>query len=303
MLVQVPGAWPWAGAGAGGGAWEAGGGMRTWAGGMRAPRLAPGDPIRCRCSVWQAEGVQSHMTRKKLMLHTFALLSAWLASARQSDASDLYKRLEKRDPEALSKPLMPSIVAIPVAEQVYPDWLEGTWDVSCKFSGYLLPVKQLSKEQIMRDVEIPGFQKLSIALLPDVGSSASFQKSFRRRADGKVVEDRQAGFTSLINSYVGSSAVKSVTCTNDRDSIELIPGKTRNAERIELFSSSRDSEAVGDIFVCSDYVRQVTYGLSKQFGVARQVVGEYQHFWTFKKKTDYELTANLLTAAYLQVQS
>ena len=59
-------------------------------------------------------------------------------------------------------------------------------DQILQFSGYLLPVKQLSKEQIMRDVEIPGFQKLSIALLPDVGSSASFQKSFRRRADGKV---------------------------------------------------------------------------------------------------------------------
>jgi len=242
------------------------------------------------------------MTRKKAMLRMLALLSTWLASTSKSDASDLLKRLEKRDPEALSKPLMPSIVAIPVPQQVYPDWLEGTWDVSCKFSGYLLPVKQLSKEQIMRDVEIPGFQKLSIALLPDVGSSASFQKFFRRRADGKVVEDRTASFTSLIDSYAGSPTVKSVTCTNDRDSVEFIPRKTRNAERIELFSSSRDSEAAGDIFVCSDYVRQVTYSLSKQFGVARQVVGEYQHFWTFRRKADTEVTANLLTAAYLQPQ-
>ena len=42
---------------------------------------------------------------------------------------------------------------------------------------------------------------------------------------------------------------------------------------------------------------QVTYSLSTSFGVARQVVGEYQHFWTFRRAPGGRVRANLLTAA------
>lgn len=97
----------------------------------------------------------------------------------------------------------------------------------------------------------------------------------------------------------------------NRLSIEFTKNKTRNAERIELFCNGRESELISNaetnegrnIFVCSEFVRQVTFSLSQEFGVARQVVGNYAHFWTWKQQADgNQLTGNLLTAAYLDPQ-
>lgn len=47
-------------------------------------------------------------------------------------------------------------VAIPTQEQVYPEWLEGEWEVDGQFAGFELPVKEISKKQLMADKEIPG---------------------------------------------------------------------------------------------------------------------------------------------------
>lgn len=65
------------------------------------------------------------------------------------------------------------------------------------------------------------------------------------------------------------------------------------------------------IFVCSEHVRQVTFSLSREYGIARQVIGNYAHYWTWKEDdttttmtTDAtnKMTGNLLTAVYLDAQ-
>jgi hypothetical protein len=55
--------------------------------------------------------------------------------------------------------------------------------------------------------------------------------------------------------------------------------------------------------VNSEYTRQVTFGLSQEFGIARQVVGNYAHFWTWREQPGGDLLAgNLLIAVYLDPQ-
>mmetsp|Transcript_60858 Transcript_60858/g.98549 ORF Transcript_60858/g.98549 Transcript_60858/m.98549 type:complete len:210 (-) Transcript_60858:178-807(-) len=157
----------------------------------------------------------------------------------------------------------------------------------------------------MADKAIPGFQKLSIAQIPDVGAVGRYTLRFLRRKDGKVVEDKEFNVASLIDNALGVRAVQSVKCAKaDRCSIQFVQGVTRNAEQIELFYNSRESETSADArtFAFSEYLRQVTYSLSTTMGVARQEVGEYQHFWTLQLQDDGSITGNLLTAAYLQPQ-
>lgn len=75
-------------------------------------------------------------------------------------------------------------------------------------------------------------------------------------------------------------------------------GLTTNAERIELFANSRETEAPSDdLFLMSEYLRQVTFSASLT-GVPRQVSGEYCHFYTFKRTSETSVSANILTAVY-----
>ena len=79
-----------------------------------------------------------------------------------------------------------------------------------------------------------------------------------------------------------------------RCSVKFVDGATRNAEQIELFYNARQSDQSedGNVFVCSDYLRQVTYSLSTTMGVARQEVGEYQHFWMFRRQASGPVRAH-----------
>ena len=191
-----------------------------------------------------------------------------------------------------------------------------------KFRGFLFPSTTISKEKIVSNVAIPGFQKLSIAAVGDVGREVTtYQMSIDKVTK---LEDRKLSLSSSINEHLGYDAVRDVVYdpkdNANRISIDFIPQRTRNANRIELFCNARESELVSaeksasgrTTFVCSEYIRQVTFGLSQEFGVARQVSGNYAHFWTWRgppaSSSAQELSlsstvsGNLLTAAYLDAQ-
>ncbi len=80
------------------------------------------------------------------------------AASTQVSAAGLADHMKQRSSEALSKPLLPSIIVQSVKEIVFPDWLEGTWEARSQFVGYELPVKKLDKKTIMADKSIAGFQ-------------------------------------------------------------------------------------------------------------------------------------------------
>jgi hypothetical protein len=228
-------------------------------------------------------------------------------------ADGLATKLSKRDPAVLKN----SVFNIPPSAQVYPSFMRGDWEISLSFAGYIFPSKSISKEKIVSNVNIPGFQKCSIASVADIGKE---EVKYRMKISKDTgLEDRRFTLENSIDSHLGYKAIQEVLydpSTNaNRISIDFIPNRTRNANRIELFCNARESELVnrnsssGDdgsslsIFVNSEYIRQVTFGLSQEFGVARQVVGNYAHFWTWREQPEgNRMTGNLLTAVYLDPQ-
>ena len=219
-------------------------------------------------------------------------------------AEGLGAKLAKKDPAALRN----SVFNIPPAAQVYPDWMEGTWIVTSSFRGYMFPSDKIPKETLTHDFNVPGFQKCSIAATCDVGKENA---KWTLAIGDNGLEDRKVTLASQVDGYLGYNAVADVLYdikTNpNRLSIDFIDYKTINAERIELFCNARESETYtredgARIFVCSEYIRQVTFGGGSEVGVPRQVIGNYGNFWTWKNGSDGTITGNLLTACYLDPQ-
>lgn len=273
----------------------------------------------CYCiGVASALSIHAEVSRRDaLMRSSAATAAAWgiTSSATSSPANaagtqGLASKLSQRDPAQLKN----SIFNIAPGPQVYPDFIRGNWDVTMKFNGFLFPSKTIAKEKLVANVGIPGFQKLSIAQVGDVGRELT---NYQMNIDPTTgLQDRQGSLSSSINGHLGYEAVREVIYdvkdNANRISIDFVPQRTRNANRIELFCNARESELVPaessasgqTVFVCSEYIRQVTFGLSQEFGVAREVVGNYAHFWTWKSDANDKstVTGNLLTVAYLDPQ-
>ena len=271
------------------------------------------------CLVLSAEALSfTEISRRDAISTSYAvattpLLSKFLSPDVANAASNtgLANKLSKRDPSMLKN----SVFNIPPGAQYYPEFLHGEWDISMKFRGFLFPSTSIPKEKLVANVSIPGFQKLSIAAVGDVGREVTnYQMSIDKNTK---LEDRKLSLSTSINGHLGYDAVREVLYdakdNPNRISIDFIPNRTRNANRIELFCNGRESELISKeesasgqtVFVCAEYIRQVTFGLSQEFGVARQVSGNYGHFWTWKSPRDSSsttVTGNLLTAAYLDAQ-
>ena len=289
---------------------------------MLVPRFsALGVPLLAAALVFTRTGALSvpcsqisQVSRRELVVGSAAVAAAAvLTEPKWAEAAiggqGLAAKLSQRDPAALRN----SIFNVPPSAQIYPNFLRGEWEVTSKFSGFLFPSKTVPKAKIIADVTIPGFQKCSIAAICDVGKE---ETRYTMRIDSVTgLEDRPITLASQIDANLGYKAVKDVpydgAANPNRISVTFVPNRTRNAERIELFCNARESELVMSpadetlgIFVCSEYVRQVTFSLSQEFGVARQVVGNYSHFWTWRESRDRDrLTGNVLTAVYLDPQS
>jgi hypothetical protein len=219
----------------------------------------------------------------------------------------LAARLASRDPSKLGN----SIFNRPPAAQIYPDFMRGaTWDVTSRFGGYLFPSSKIPKSTLMSKETTPGFQKCSIAATSDIGKEGDVNFAMRILDSG--LEDRAFTLQQQIDAYLGYKAVAEVIydpkSNPNRISIDFVDYKTRNAERIELFCNGRESELIDredqNVFVCSEFIRQVTFGGGQDVGIPRQVNSNYGHFWTWsqdKSSTD-TLKGNLLTAAYLDAQ-
>lgn len=218
-------------------------------------------------------------------------------------ATSLAAKLAARDPNALGN----SVFNVPPVAQVYPEFMRGTWDVQIQFAGFLFPSKKIPKERITQNALIPGFQKCSIAAICDVGKDSSYTMVIDPTTG---LEDRVLTLTSQIRGFLGYDAVREILynpkSNPNRLSIDFVEYQTKNAERIELFVNARESESVPEtgVFVCSEYLRQVTFGTGSEVGIPRQVVGNYAHFWTWRpaEEDGRTLKGNLLTAAYLDPQ-
>jgi len=241
---------------------------------------------------------------------TYAATTTTTTTTTTTKSNGLAAKLVARDPKVLTN----SVFNVPPSTQVYPNFMRGKWDVQMKFAGFLFPSEKISKDKIFQNVLIPGFQKCSIAALCDVGKDATYEMTIDELTG---LEDRSLTLTSQINGFLGYSAIKEILynpkSNPNRLSIDFIDYQTTNAERIELFCNARESEWIPEtgVFVCSEYIRQVTFGTGNKVGIPRQVGGNYAHFWTWRsdngsadsgENQGSSLRGNLLTAAYLDPQ-
>jgi hypothetical protein len=179
----------------------------------------------------------------------------------------------------------------------YPGWLEGEWLTTTDFAGYEFPSKLIDKGSLTREATTPGFQKLSLAYVPDVGRDTTrYRMRFTRggKRENPVTEDRVFNLTEIINAYIGEDAVEEVEYDGLKDpnraTIRLKHGVSNNAERIELFTNARESETrqSDQTFFASETLRQVTLGYSTSYGVARMVPTDYTHVWTYTPLPDVD---------------
>ena len=214
-------------------------------------------------------------------------------------AESLRDALAARDANRLTKPFY----SIPPGPTTFPDWLEGRWRCSATFQGYQFPNEKISKQRVVAETDLPGFTKLSIARFGDVGrEKTEFDLNFVRRG-GNVIEDYGNNVANALSAHVDKpDLVKSVAwdaANPNRMTMTLAEGG-RNGERIEIFVNSRRSEALeGDIFLNSESIRQMTLGppTLQNPTTPRVVIGEYQHFWTWRRDGD-GARCNVLTAVY-----
>jgi hypothetical protein len=213
---------------------------------------------------------------------------------------------------------------VPPKAQVFPVWLRGDWRIATEFAGFAFPSSRIDKQRLILNTNVPGFSKCSIAATADIGRTGTI--TYDWSVDSTTGwEGRATNLRHQVDAYLGYPAVSRVaydaTRNPNRQSIDFVDYRTINAERIELFDNARECQeymtvsangAPSQVFVCAEYVRQVTFGTGSTVGVPRQAVTNYAHFWTFQRpssdtnKEDFDVTnswtGNLLTAAYLDPQ-
>ena len=191
----------------------------------------------------------------------------------------------------------------------YPLFLLGEWEEEVSFAGYEFPSDEyIDRKTLERAATCPGFQKLSVAYLPDVGKTPA--PKYRARfvhekpgenvddASGEIVEDRAFNLRNIFNAYLeDETAVESVdydfSKNPNRATVTLRRGAANNAERVELFTNARESETSsidGCSFLCAETLRQVSLGYSVDFNTARVVNYDYEHVWRYQPMKDDKIT-------------
>ncbi|KAL3777785.1 hypothetical protein ACHAW5_003515 [Stephanodiscus triporus] len=199
---------------------------------------------------------------------------------------------------------------VPPGPQVYPRSCAGRGRYH-DLPRLRLPSAAISKDRIASDLDVPGFQRLSIAMVGDGTEAANYVMDVDRVTG---LEDRGTSMSTSIDSHLGYRAVRGI-------SIDFVPQRTRNANRIEIFCNARSpnrsrrrrrrrrrptarhrssSTSSPPIFVCSEHVRQVTSTVAR---VRRRGRSRGTTRTTGRGGGDgggaREDDGNLLTAAYL----
>ena len=199
----------------------------------------------------------------------------------------------------------------------YPAWMEGEWQVGCNFIGADFPASAtkaspyVPKDRIVSDTGLPGFRRLSIAMVPDVGKDHAFRMRFVSKDGGRVEEDKPYNLKQALESELGKAAVTTIEYNPDKNpnraSLNLLPGASPNAQRIELFWNARsvlpsppgpDGSSSSSFRFVED-IRQVS--LTPQLAET-STVGDYRHLWEFYSAGPDSIKAYLSTVAYATPQ-
>lgn len=194
----------------------------------------------------------------------------------------------------------------------FPPWMEGEWDAAFTFVGAdfpsSVPPKAIPKDRITADTSLPGFRRLSIAMVPDVGKPHAFRMRFESKEDEgaqRVEEDRSYNLKEALESEVGKGAVTSIDYNPSKNpnrlTINLLPQATANAQKIELFCNSRFAlpPAAGEEALTSfRYVEDIRQVSITPRLAETTTIGDYRHVWELYKQGDVTIRGFLSTVAY-----
>jgi len=241
---------------------------------------------------------ESKISRRKLLSNSVSfslLVNQSSAQAYAVTTSSLRTRLDSKSVEKIVFNSIPKPIQ-------YPIYLLGTWNVSELFTGFEIPLLSsqnttITKQEIIKNIELPGFQKCSIAAFADIGKimDSSYQMRFNLPSQMKnsdcCYKDLKFCVESSINSHLNGSVIDSIFERNaNQTSIDFKRGSTLNAEHIELFRNrvEVESDSRTDWFFVLEQWRQVTTGYSTSFGRARSVNTDYTHVWGFRPELKNE---------------
>lgn len=215
-----------------------------------------------------------------------------------------------------------SLFQVPPKELTYPAWMEGEWNTKAKFIAADFPSSSstkaspyVPKDKIVNDVGLPGFKRLSICMVPDVGKDHAFRMRFARaenEAGASVKEDKAFNLKQSLESELGKAAVVSIDYAPgknpNRASLALLPNVSPNAQRIELFWNARaplpalpGEAGAGQppSFRYYEDIRQVNLTPSL---AETSTVGDFRHVWEFYQEGPDTLQAYLSTVAFATPQ-
>lgn len=299
---------------------------RCAAGGAPAQRLRRRPQRRVCVAVGGGGDEKSGLLGRRDLGAATAAAAAILGSPQSARAGllgrspPLSERLAAQD---LPKPFLQSSRPGPTE---FPAWLEGDWEATQSFDGFILPNKStFDTRQLMAEDTVPGFKVATIAALADVGSKdVAYRLRFMRDAKtGKVVEDYPFNIKSTMDSYLrshfgkdaGWAAVESVeTDGPNRVTIRTRQGAAPGGARIELYRNANEVEerASDGTFFNSTTLRQVNLDYSTTAGVAAMGVYDYQLIYTYTPLYDgaddrsnlpARVRSTLSVAAYLQANT
>ena len=130
-----------------------------------------------------------------------AAANAVQSSPSTTQPNSLRDILAARDAKLLSK----SFLNLPPKRQEYPEWLEGTWDITETFRGYEFPSKKIPKEKIISRTSLPGFTKLSIARFSDIGRQSTTRYKWKYSRDESSGVVRECFADNIIESIAAHS--------------------------------------------------------------------------------------------------
>jgi hypothetical protein len=104
----------------------------------RRPRCARAAAVHARAQSQPQEPPPTAWAVPRRGVLSLPLALLLRAAPAAAATAPLWERLERRE---LDKPIFNA----PPAQQVFPDWLEGTWEAKTAFAGYAFPSKRIDK--------------------------------------------------------------------------------------------------------------------------------------------------------------
>lgn len=107
------------------------------------------------------------------------------------------------DADKYIKPLF----SIPPGIFTYPKSFLGEWKVQYSYQGSSFYDK-IPFENLARDINVPGFRKYSVVMVPDIGKDFTTTWSFVQANNGDITEDRTFNLKSTMESTFLESSCK-----------------------------------------------------------------------------------------------